>query len=45
LGGEAFTSQEAIDPILYGLENTRPCDRVGPLSVKFWRDLAASIFQ
>ncbi|MGA9602345.1 MAG: hypothetical protein WBS22_19220 [Methylocystis sp.] len=43
-GVEAFTPQDASDPILYGLENTRPCERVGPFSVKYWRDLAASIF-
>ncbi|MGA9601910.1 MAG: TIR domain-containing protein [Methylocystis sp.] len=43
-GVEAFTPQDASDPILYGLENTPPCDRVGPLSAKYWRDLAASIF-
>jgi WD domain, G-beta repeat len=43
-GVEAFRPGDANDPVLGGLENTRPCDRVGPLSVKYWRDLAASIF-
>ena len=34
-GAEAFTLMEAADPILDGLEGTRPCDRVGPLSVNY----------
>jgi hypothetical protein len=35
-GAEAFSVADAADPILSGLEGTRPCDRVGPLSFRYW---------
>jgi hypothetical protein len=44
-GAEAFTLTEAEDPILDALERTRPCDRVGPLSLKYWGDLAGGLRQ
>ena len=38
-GVEAFSVAEAIDPILSGLEGTRPCSRVGPLSFRYWAEV------
>jgi WD40 repeat protein len=35
-GAVAFSVADAADPILSGLEGTRPCDGVGPLSFRYW---------
>ena len=37
-GAEAFSVADASDPILSGLEGTRPCGRTGPLSLRYWAE-------
>jgi hypothetical protein len=44
-GAMAFTAIEAADPILSGLEHTRPCDRRGPLSIEYWTQLPRIVWQ
>jgi hypothetical protein len=34
-----FTYENAADPILFGLAETNPCDRRGPLSLGYWARL------
>ena len=38
-GSEFFTSRDAADPILSGLAGTNPCERRGPLSLRYWTRL------
>jgi hypothetical protein len=47
IGAEAFSIEEADDPVLDDLAGSRPCDRRGPLSFAYWarlpRQVAAAI--
>ncbi len=38
-GTKLFTAEDAADPILFCLEGTNPCERVGPLSLRYWTRL------
>ena len=38
-GSEFFTFEDAADPILSGLAGTNPCERRGPLSLRYWTRL------
>jgi hypothetical protein len=38
-GAEVFTPEDAADPILSGLAGTNPCERRGPLSLRYWTQL------
>jgi FOG: WD40 repeat len=44
-GAQAFTLKESEDPILVGLAGMSPCDRRGPLALKYWTDLAADLWR
>ena len=37
---QVFTNEDVVDPILAGLAGSNPCDRSGPLSLKYWATLA-----
>lgn len=41
-GTQTFTLEDASDPILYGLDGTNPCDRCGPLALRYWTALLRS---
>jgi WD40 repeat protein len=36
---EVFTLEDAADPILSGLAGANPCERRGPLSLRYWTRL------
>ena len=38
-GAEAFSLADAGDPILSSPAGTRPCGRVGPLSIRYWAEV------
>jgi WD40 repeat protein len=38
-GAQTFTVEETVGPILSALAGTNPCERLGPLSPKYWLDL------
>lgn len=44
-GAESFSAGEAKNPILNGLAGKSPCDRRGPLSVRFWINRLAASWQ
>jgi WD40 repeat protein len=44
-GAEAFSLKDAENPIFAGLENTRPCDRVGPLAPHYWADVTRGLWR
>jgi hypothetical protein len=45
IGVQSFTNAEMADPILRGREDLRnPCNRVGPLSLAFYRRAASDLF-
>jgi hypothetical protein len=37
--------KDAENPIVAGLENTRPCVRIGPLAPKYWVDVAGGLWR
>ena len=39
-GRQVFTGDDEFDPVLQGLAGTNPCDRSGPLSLKYWSEAA-----
>jgi hypothetical protein len=41
-GVKLFTPEDAADPILFGLAGTTPCERSGPLSLRYWTRLRGS---
>jgi WD40 repeat protein len=41
IGAQSFTDEEMLDPILRGRDDLRnPCNRVGPLSLDYYRQAA-----
>jgi hypothetical protein len=45
VGGRAFTTEDAADPILAALADNDPCERSGPFAATYWADLGRNIWR
>jgi WD40 repeat protein len=45
VGGRAFTTEDAADPILAALSGQDPCERTGPFAATYWTDLGHNIWR
>jgi WD40 repeat protein len=45
VGGRAFTTADAADPILADLAGQDPCERSGPFAATYWADLGRNFWR
>ncbi|MGA2292470.1 WD40 repeat domain-containing protein, partial [Bradyrhizobium sp.] len=45
VGGRAFTTEDAADPILAAPAGKDPCERTGPFAATYWADLGRNIWR